>query len=103
MGSCVDNTRIVSLAAAPEWYSEKAAAIAGYAVARGVYTALGVNPPGAGSAAVTDLFLNGLKAHLGTTFAVKPDPHRAAALLIGHIGAQRRRLGLEARSQTGEK
>jgi carbon-monoxide dehydrogenase catalytic subunit len=68
MGSCVDNTRIIYLAAAlaqalgvdmdqlpvaaaaPEWYSEKAAAIACYAVASGVYTVLGVAPPVLGAA-----------------------------------------------------
>ena len=66
MGSCVDNTRIVNLAtvlanalgvdldqlplaaAAPEWYSEKAATIACYAVASGIYTVLGVMPPDPG-------------------------------------------------------
>jgi hypothetical protein len=32
-----------------------------------------------------------------------PDPHRAAARRSGHLEAQRRRLGLDARSQTGEK
>jgi carbon-monoxide dehydrogenase catalytic subunit len=63
MGSCVDNTRILNLAtvlanalgvdldqlpvaaAAPEWYSEKAATIACYAVASGITTVLGVTPP----------------------------------------------------------
>ena len=92
MGSCVDNTRIINLcaalagalgvdldqlpvaAAAPEWYSEKAATIACYAVATGIYTVLGVAPPVLGSAAVTDLLLNGLESHLGAKFAVEPDP-----------------------------
>jgi carbon-monoxide dehydrogenase catalytic subunit len=115
MGSCVDNTRIINLAAAlaqalgvdvdqlplaaaaPEWYSEKAATIASYAVASGIYTVLGVTPPVLGSAAVTDLLLNGLEAHLGATFAVETDPSRAADLIIRHIEAKRRALGLEAR------
>ena len=66
MGSCVDNTRIINLAAvlagalgvdldqlpvaaaAPEWYSEKAATIACYAVASGIFTVLGVAPAGPG-------------------------------------------------------
>jgi carbon-monoxide dehydrogenase catalytic subunit len=115
MGSCVDNTRIINLAAAlanalgvdldqlplaaaaPEWYSEKAATIASYAVASGIYTVLGVTPPVLGSAAVTDLLLNGLEAHLGATFAVEPDPHQAADLIIKHVEGKRRGLGLEAR------
>jgi len=115
MGSCVDNTRIVNLAAAlanalgvdldqlplaaaaPEWYSEKAATIACYAVASGIYTVLGVMPPILGSATVTDLLLNGLEAHLGATFAVEPDPAKAADLIIKHVEGKRRALGLEAR------
>jgi carbon-monoxide dehydrogenase catalytic subunit len=115
LGSCVDNTRIINLAtalaqalgvdvdqlplaaAAPEWYSEKAATIACYAVGTGVYTVLGVMPPVLGSAAVTDLLLNGLEAHLGATFAVEPDPAKAADLIISHVEAKRRALGLEAR------
>lgn len=115
MGSCVDNTRIINLcaalagalgvdldqlpvaAAAPEWYSEKAATIACYAVASGVFTVLGVAPPVLGSAAVTDLLLNGLEAHLGAKFAVEPDPLKAAALIITHVEGKRRALGLDAR------
>jgi carbon-monoxide dehydrogenase catalytic subunit len=115
MGSCVDNTRIINLcaalagalgvdldqlpvaAAAPEWYSEKAAAIACYAVATGIYTVLGVAPPVLGSAAVTDLLLNGLEAHLGAKFAVEPDPGKAAALIISHVEGKRRALGLDSR------
>jgi carbon-monoxide dehydrogenase catalytic subunit len=115
MGSCVDNTRIINLcavlagalgvdldmlpvaAAAPEWYSEKAATIACYAVASGIYTVLGVAPPVLGSAAVTDLLLNGLEAHLGAKFAVEPDPAKAAALIISHVEGKRRALGLDAR------
>ncbi len=115
MGSCVDNTRIVNLAAtlagalgvdldqlpvaaaAPEWYSEKAATIACYAVASGIFTVLGVAPPVLGSAAVTDLLLNGLEAHLGAKFAVQPDPFQAADLIIRHVEDKRRALGLEAR------
>jgi carbon-monoxide dehydrogenase catalytic subunit len=115
MGSCVDNTRIINLAAAlaqalgvdldqlplaaaaPEWYSEKAATIASYAVASGIYTVLGVTPPVLGSATVTDLLLNGLEAHLGATFAVEPNPAKAAGLIIGHIEGKRRALGLDSR------
>jgi carbon-monoxide dehydrogenase catalytic subunit len=115
MGSCVDNTRIINLAAAlaralgvdldqlplaaaaPEWYSEKAATIACYAVASGVFTVLGVTPPVLGSPAVTDLLLNGIEAYLGAKFAVEPDPAKAADLIIGHVEAKRRALGLDAR------
>ncbi len=116
MGSCVDNTRIINLAtalanalgvdvdmlpvaaAAPEWYSEKAAAIGCYAVASGVFTVLGVTPPVLGSKNVTHLLLEGLKEHLGACFAVEPDPAKAAALMIRHIEAKRQALGLDSRS-----
>jgi len=115
MGSCVDNTRIMHLAAAlanalgvdvdklpvaasaPEWYSEKAAAIASYAVASGIYTVLGVTPPVLGSRMVTDLLLNGLKGVVGACFAVEPDPEKAAGLLIRHVESQRQALGLDSR------
>jgi anaerobic carbon-monoxide dehydrogenase catalytic subunit len=118
MGSCVDNSRIIHLAAAlaqalgvdvdqlpvaaaaPEWYSEKAAAIACYAVASGVYTVLGVAPPVLGSKTVTDVLLNGITAHLGACFAVEPDPQKAAGLIIRHVEEKRRGLGLEAREVT---
>ncbi len=115
MGSCVDNTRIIALAAAlanalgvdvdklpiaaaaPEWYSEKAAAIAAYAVASGIYTVLGVTPPVLGSKTVTDLLLTGLEGVVGAKFAVEPDPEKAAALLIRQVESKRRGLGLDSR------
>jgi carbon-monoxide dehydrogenase catalytic subunit len=115
MGSCVDNTRIINLvaalanalgvdvdklpvaAAAPEWYSEKAAAIAAYAVATGIYTVLGVTPMVLGSKMVTDLLLNGLNNVVGACFAVEPDPDQAAALLIKHVETKRQALGLDSR------
>jgi carbon-monoxide dehydrogenase catalytic subunit len=115
LGSCVDNTRIINLvaalagalgvdldqlpvaAAAPEWYSEKAATIACYAVASGVFTVLGVAPPVLGSQTVTGILLGGTTPHLGACFAVEPDPAKAAGLIIRHIEDKRRELGLDAR------
>ena len=58
---------------------------------------LGVMPPILGSNAVTDLLLNGLEAHVGATFAVEPDPAKAADLIINHVENKRRALGLSAR------
>jgi len=78
VGSCVDNSRILHLcavlanalgvdigdlpvaASAPEWYSEKAAAIGLYAVSSGVHTHLGLPPHITGSETVTNLALGGL-------------------------------------------
>ena len=112
MGSCVDNSRILQLcglianelgvdisdlpvgASSPEWYSEKAAAIGLYAVACGIYTHLGLPPNILGSKVVTDLALNGLEGLVGATFAVEPDPIKAAELLDQRIIAKRKGLGL---------
>lgn len=113
VGSCVDNARIMQLcgmlatalgvdiadlpvaAAAPEWYSEKAATIGLYAVASGIFTVLGLAPPILGSKAVTDLALSGLEKVVGATFAVEGDPVKAADLIDNRIRAKRQALGLE--------
>ncbi len=114
MGSCVDNTRILVLAAAlanflgvdisdlplaaaaPEWYSEKAVAIGAYAVASGVYTVLGIPPAIFGSPNIINLLTTGLTGLLGATFAVEPDPEKAAVLIRRHIEGRRKALGLSA-------
>lgn len=111
-GSCVDNSRIIHLcalianalgvdiadlpvaASAPEWYSEKAAAIGMYAVASGISTHLGLPPHITGSKTVTDLALNGLEGIVGATFMVEPDPVKAAGLIDARIAAKRKALGL---------
>lgn len=112
MGSCVDNTRILVLAAAlanhlgvdisqlplagaaPEWYSEKAVAIGAYVVASGITTVLGVQPPIFGSRNVVNLLADGLDGVVGAKFAIEPDPEKAAVLIRRHIEAKRRGLGL---------
>ena len=81
----MDLDQLPLAAAAPEWYSEKAATIACYAVASGIFTVLGVAPPVLGSKTVTDLLLNGLTGPVGACFAVEPDPQKAAALIARHI------------------
>ena len=114
MGSCVDNVRILVLAAAlanalntdisdlplagaaPEWYSEKAMSIGVYFVASGVYTVLGPMPPITGSMNVVKLLTEGLEEVVGATFAVEPDPEKAAVLIRRHIENRRAKLGLPA-------
>ncbi|NCC24355.1 MAG: anaerobic carbon-monoxide dehydrogenase catalytic subunit [Deltaproteobacteria bacterium] len=114
VGSCVDNSRILHLcavlanalgvdiadlpvaASAPEWYSEKAAAIGLYAVASGIYTHLGLPPHITGSETVTNLALGGLNDVVGACFAVEPDPFKAAELIDARIKAKRTALGLGA-------
>ena len=112
VGSCVDNVRILVLAsalanalgvdisdlpiagAAPEWYSEKAATIGVYFVASGVYTVLGPMPPITGSMNIVKLLTEGLNDAVGATFAVEPDPEKAAVLIRTHIEGKRQKLGL---------
>ncbi len=112
MGSCVDNSRILHLcalvahglgvdisdlsvgASSPEWYPEKAAAIATYAVASGIHTHFGHPPNILGSQTVTDLALDGLKVLVGKVFHVEPDPEKAAEYFDQLIGDKREALGL---------
>ncbi|MGE5123960.1 MAG: anaerobic carbon-monoxide dehydrogenase catalytic subunit [Acidobacteriaceae bacterium] len=114
VGSCVDNSRIIALGAvlantlgvdisalplagaAPEWYSEKAVAIGVYVVASGIYTVLGIAPPVFGSPNIVKLLTEGLEGVFGATFAVEPDPNRAAVLIRRHIEKKRQGLGLPA-------
>jgi len=114
MGSCVDNVRILIVAAAladaldadiselplagaaPEWYSEKAVSIGAYFVASGVYTVLGPMPPITGSMNVVKLLTEGLEDVVGATFAVEPDPEKAALLIRRRIEGKRKELGLSA-------
>jgi carbon-monoxide dehydrogenase catalytic subunit len=112
MGSCVDNSRILHLcaliadalgvdisdlpvgASSPEWYSEKAAAIATYAVASGINVHLGHPPNILGSQTVTNLALNGLQGLVGAVFHVEPDPVKAGEYFDQLIGDKREALGL---------
>lgn len=113
MGSCVDISRILVLAAAlanhlgvdisdlpaagaaPEWMSEKAVSIGAYVIASGVYTVLGTVPPVLGSSEVTNVLTKGVEGVVGAAFAVEPDPFKAAELMIGRIQEKRKGLGLK--------
>jgi carbon-monoxide dehydrogenase catalytic subunit len=112
MGSCVDISRILVAAAAvanalgvdisdlpvagaaPEWMSEKAVSIGTYVVSSGIYTVLGTVPQVLGSPNVTELLTSGAEGVIGATFAVEPDPVKAAALMIERIDEKRKGLGL---------
>ncbi|TKB25460.1 anaerobic carbon-monoxide dehydrogenase catalytic subunit [Desulfopila sp. IMCC35006] len=116
MGSCVDNVRILVLVSAladalgvdisdlpvagsaPEWYSEKAVTIGTYFVASGVTTHLGPMPPITGSMNVVKLLTEGLGDVVGATFAVEPDPEKAAIFLRQTIEDKRKALGLDSRN-----
>ncbi|WP_462325154.1 anaerobic carbon-monoxide dehydrogenase catalytic subunit [Desulfoplanes sp.] len=112
MGSCVDCSRILVLAAelakaldvsidqlplagaAPEWMSQKAVSIGSYFVASGVFTVLGIPPKIFGSANVLNLLASGLNDVVGASFAVEPDPVKAADMIEKHILAKREGLGI---------
>jgi carbon-monoxide dehydrogenase catalytic subunit len=114
VGSCVDNSRIMHLcavlanalgvdipalpvaASAPEWYSEKAAAIGLYAVASGITTHLGLPPMILGSPILTNLAVAGLNDVVGACFIVESEPVKAGQILDDLISSKRQALGLSA-------
>ena len=120
MGSCVDNTRILTVLAqcategglgedisdlpaagfAPEWMSEKAISIGAYFVASGVTTWMGVGSPVAGSEEVTRIITEGWKEKVGAAYYFEPDPKKAVEEALAHIDAKRKALKLEEYSPT---
>ncbi|MDP2744642.1 MAG: anaerobic carbon-monoxide dehydrogenase catalytic subunit [Dehalococcoidia bacterium] len=115
MGSCVDNTRILTVLTqmategglgediddlpavgiAPEWMSEKALCIGAYFVASGVYTIFGVGSPVANSPAVAKMMTEGWMAKVGGGLEFEPDWRRMVAKALAHIDAKRKALRLE--------
>ena len=114
VGSCVDNSRILTACAelvregglgdsfdklpvagaAPEWMSEKAIAIGMYFVASGIYVVIGQPLPVEGSECVVDLLTAKFEKNFGATWAFEADPLEAAHLMIDHIDRKRADLGL---------
>jgi len=115
MGSCVDNSRILTLltqvategglgedisdlpavGVAPEWMSEKALSIGTYFVASGVYTLFGVGSPVSGSPEVVRLISEGWEAKIGGKLEFEPDPAKIVEKGLAHIDAKRKALKLE--------
>jgi len=120
VGSCVDNTRILTVLAqcategglgedisdlpaagfAPEWMSEKAISIGMYFVASGVTTWMGIGSPVAGSEEVTRIITEGWKEKVGAAFYFEPDHKKAVEEALAHIDAKRKALKLEEYSPT---
>ncbi len=114
VGSCVDNSRILTACAemvkeggigdsfdklpvagaAPEWMSEKAISIGMYFVASGVFTVVNPSLPVQGSPKVAELLCETFEKHFGATWAFEVDPIKAAHLMIDHIDQKRADLGL---------
>jgi len=118
LGSCVDNSRILTAAAhiieegglgedlsdipaagcAPEWMSEKAITIGFYFVASGVYTIFGASPFATlGSKNLTDYLTKDLADVVGGRFEFSDDPIKMAQLMIEHIDKKRKALNLKPR------
>jgi len=114
VGSCVDNTRILTVAAqmategglgddiadlpavgyAPEWMSEKALSIGTYFVASGVYTIMGPRNPVAGSEEVQKIIGEGWEAKVGGKLEFIEDPAEMVRKGLEHIDRKREELGL---------
>lgn len=114
VGSCVDNSRILTACAelvkeggigdsfdklpvagaAPEWMSEKAISIGMYVVASGIFTVVNPALPIQGSEHVEELLTKTFEKHFGATWAFEEDPIKAAHLMIDHIDRKRGDLGL---------
>ncbi len=112
MGSCVDISRILTVCAAianalgvdisdlpvagaaPEWMSEKAVSIGAYVVSSGIFTVLGTVPQVLGSPFVTQVLTQAANDVVGAAFAVETDPVKGANLMIAHMDAKRKALGI---------
>ena len=116
MGSCVDNTRILTVLAqmategglgddisdipavglAPEWMSEKAMAIASYAAASGAYVIMGMHNPVDGSDEVTRILGDVWERKVGGKIEFVADPHETVRRTLAHIDKKRAALKLPA-------
>ena len=114
MGSCVDNTRILTVLAqmaeegglgddiadipavgiAPEWMSEKALAIASYAAASGAYVIMGIHSPVEGSQVVTDILGKVWEQKVGGKIEFVVEPEEMVRRILEHIDKKRAALKL---------
>jgi carbon-monoxide dehydrogenase catalytic subunit len=116
MGSCVDNSRILTVLSqmategglgedisdipavgmAPEWMSEKALSIATYCVASGAYVILGGSDgPVSGSEDVLRMMSEDWETTIGGRLEFVEDAEEIVCRTIKHIDQKREALGLE--------
>ena len=115
LGSCVDNSRILTVltnivnegglgndisdlpaaGAAPEWMSEKAVAIGMYFVASGVYTLIDHPLPVMGSKKLHQYLTEDIEQDVGGKWAFQEDPVKGAHMMIRHIDKKRKALKLK--------
>ncbi len=121
MGSCVDNSRILTVLSqmveegglgedideipavglAPEWMSEKALSIGTYCVASGAYVIFGGSSPVGGmpdkvsdSDIVSNIISSGWEEDYGGKLEFIPDPKDMVKATLDHIDKKRAELGL---------
>lgn len=115
LGSCVDNTRILTACsemvktgglgqsiadlpvagAAPEYMSEKAIAIGQYFVASGVFTVFGVTFPVIEGTNFHKLLFDEFEGMGFGKWGFAVDPYEMAQMMIAHIDKKRKALGLD--------
>ena len=112
MGSCVDISRMMILAAelakdsglnisqlpvvgcAPEWMSEKAVSIGNYVVGTGIDTFLGVDPYVSGSDQIAQLLTEGVRDWVEAAYTVEKDIDKLGDAMIARIEEKRTALGI---------
>jgi len=114
LGSCVDNSRILTVLSqmategglgedisdipavgmAPEWMSEKAISIATYAVASGCYVIMGIHNPVEGSEFVTNFISKGWESKVGGKLEFVTDVEEILRRSLAHIDLKRAALNL---------
>jgi len=119
VGSCVDNSRILTIlanvvaegglgedisdlpvaGAAPEWMSEKAVSIGMYFVASGVYTVIAEPLPVLGAPNLTRYLTDEIEKDVGGKWAFERDPIKAAHMMIEHIEGKRDALGINVEKE----
>jgi anaerobic carbon-monoxide dehydrogenase catalytic subunit len=116
MGSCVDNSRILTVLTqmvnegglgddisdipavgiAPEWMSEKALAIASYCAASGAYVIMGIQNPVEGSQFVTDMISKDWEKSVGGKIEFVVEREEMLRRILEHIDNKRAALKLPA-------
>ncbi len=120
MGSCVDNSRILTVVSevveegglgedisdlpvagiAAEWMSEKALSIGTYFVASGVYVAFGGEPiPVISSKKVVEIMTKGWNEKVGGMLEYVPDVEEILNKVINHIQEKRKALKIDVKKE----
>ncbi|MDD4876287.1 MAG: hypothetical protein PHQ86_04050 [Dehalococcoidales bacterium] len=115
LGSCIDNSRILIIAAAivkegglgddisdlpiagaaPEEINKEILSIGQYFVSSGVFTISGVSQAALGSEKIAEFLAEDSRNIYGGMWAFEPDPTKAAKLIINHIDQKRKALGID--------